>query len=40
MNQCSKQLILFWIDKINDFLRKNEFKIDPLPSLELAGDDI
>ena len=40
MQQTSKQLILFWIDKINDFLRERGEQIDPLPKIEIYADDL
>jgi len=35
----SKQLTMFWIGKINDFFRQQKMEIDPLPTVELVGDD-
>lgn len=39
MDQCSKQTVSFWIDKINDYIRSTGFQIDPLPEIVLAGED-
>lgn len=33
MQQCSKQLIKFWIKKIDDYLRAINFQVDPLPEV-------
>lgn len=30
---------MFWINKINDFFRQQKIEIDPLPEVELVGDD-
>ena len=35
MTQSSKAIINFWINKINDFYRSQNLKIDPLPSVQL-----
>lgn len=40
MQQCNKQIINFWINKINDYLRLVDFKIDPLPDVTLADDNM
>ena len=37
--QCNRQTILFWIKKINDYLRSQEFQIDPLPKIELLDNE-
>ena len=39
MEQCNKSTILFWIKKINEYLRNSNFQIDPLPKITLVGDD-
>ena len=39
MDMCSKELVLFWIHKIDDYLRKSGLRIDPLPKVILAGSD-
>ena len=36
MQQTSEQLIRFWTNKINDYLREQDFQIDPLPKLVLV----
>ena len=38
MNQCSRQSILFWIKQINDYLRSQDFQIDPLPEIMLVDE--
>ena len=38
MNQCSRQSILFWIKQINDYLREQNFQIDPLPEVVLVDE--
>ena len=30
---------MFWVDKINDFFRKQKVEIDPLPKVVLVGED-
>lgn len=37
--QCNRQTIMFWIKKINDYLRSQEFQIDPLPKIELLDNE-
>ena len=39
MELASKKLIKFWISKIIDYARKEDMKIDPLPDLQLLGED-
>lgn len=37
--QCNRQTIMFWIKKINDYLRSQGFQIDPLPKIELLDNE-
>lgn len=30
---------MFWISKINDYLRSTGFQIDPLPKIKILGDE-
>ena len=39
MTQSSKAIINFWINKINDFYRSQNLKIDPLPSVQLIDSN-
>lgn len=38
MEQCNDSTILFWIKKINDYLRTTGFQIDPLPEIIIVND--
>ena len=38
MNKCSKASILFWIKQINDYLRSQDFQIDPLPEVKIISE--
>lgn len=38
MKQCNDSTILFWIKKINDYLRTTGFQIDPLPEIIIVND--
>lgn len=40
MEQCRKNLITFWIKKIDEYLRKSGFQIDPLPTIDLLDDTL
>ena len=39
MEQCNRHLIMFWISKINDYLRKSGLQIDPLPKIQITDDE-
>ena len=39
MNECNRQLILFWAKQIDDFMREEGFEIDPVPSIVIMGVD-
>ena len=39
MEYCSKNVILFWINQINDYLRSQDLQIDPLPNVKIIYDE-
>ena len=38
MKQINDKLIFFWINKINDYLRKKSIQIDPLPNIVIDNE--